>query len=212
VLAGANGFVYDLDPATGAIRSSILCASAIGVGDDETRLATDGQSVYDGTHGYAYALSLLAAAPPTPLGSVAVAVDPAGDRHVESVDQAGTLWHRMEVAGTGPFTGWADVCAFIVGEGYPDIRPVTRSAIAAFASGDLNTLAVDPAGRLWHAVRYAAGTGSWSPRGDVRAVVAGEGNPDVGAVSAVACTTSGRRAPRPRHRRSGHSVADSARG
>ncbi|TQN48620.1 uncharacterized protein DUF4157 [Humibacillus xanthopallidus] len=190
VLAGANGFAYDLDPATGTIRSSILCGSAIGVGDYETRLATDGRSVYAGTHGYVYALSLLAAAPPNPLGSVAVAVDPAGDRHATSVDQLGTLWHRMQVGGSGAFTGWADVCAFIAGEGYPDIRPVTRSAIATFASGDLNCLAVDPAGRLWHSVRYAAGTGSWSPWGDVRGTIAGEGNPDIGPVSAVACTTT----------------------
>ena len=109
VLAGANGFVYDLDPGTGAIRSSILCASAIGVGDYETRLATDGRSVYAGTHGYVYALSLLAAAPPTPLGSVAVAVAGQGDRHATSVDQVGTLWHRMQAGGTGAWSGRADV-------------------------------------------------------------------------------------------------------
>ena len=108
VLAGANGFVYDLDPGTGAIRSSILCASAIGVGDYETRLATDGRSVYAGTHGYVYALSLLAAAPPTPLGSVAVAVAGAGrparderrpGRHAVAPHAAGR--HRRVDAG-GP--------------------------------------------------------------------------------------------------------------
>ena len=190
VLAGANGFVYDLDPGTGAIRSSILCASAIGVGDYETRLATDGRSVYAGTHGYVYALSLLAAAPPTPLGSVAVAVAAQGDRHATSVDQVGTLWHRMQPGGTGAWTGWADVCGYIAGEGYPDIRPVTRTAVATFASGDLNTLAIDPAGRLWHAVRYAAGTGSWSAWGDVRGTIAGEGDPDIGPVTTAACTTT----------------------
>ena len=58
LFAGSNGYVYELNPTTGAIVNSRLVTSGIGVGDYTTKIATDGQNLYIGVHGYAYGLSL----------------------------------------------------------------------------------------------------------------------------------------------------------
>ena len=52
LFAGSNGYVYRLDPVTGKILHSLLLTYSVGVGDFETRLATDGRDLYAGVHGY----------------------------------------------------------------------------------------------------------------------------------------------------------------
>ena len=60
VFAASNGYLYELDPVTGDVRSSLLVTSAVGVGDYETRLASDGSTLFVGVHGYVYGVRLSA--------------------------------------------------------------------------------------------------------------------------------------------------------
>ncbi|HTZ44043.1 MAG TPA: DUF4157 domain-containing protein [Jatrophihabitans sp.] len=60
VFAASNGYLYELDPVTGAVRSSLLVTGAVGVGDYETRLASDGSTIFVGVHGYVYGVRLSA--------------------------------------------------------------------------------------------------------------------------------------------------------
>jgi hypothetical protein len=62
--AGSNGHVYELDPASGSERHSLLVTGKIGVGDYETRLASDGSGLYVGVHGYVYGVPLATWASP----------------------------------------------------------------------------------------------------------------------------------------------------
>jgi outer membrane protein assembly factor BamB len=56
--AGCNGFIYELDRASGKIlRSAVVGQRGIG-GDYLTTLATDGQTLFAATHGYVYGISL----------------------------------------------------------------------------------------------------------------------------------------------------------
>ena len=56
--AGCNGTVFQLDPITGAVQSSLLVTGSVGVGDYETRLACDGTTLFVGVHGYVYGIAL----------------------------------------------------------------------------------------------------------------------------------------------------------
>jgi len=58
VFAGANGYVAELEPGTGKVKQLQLLPSSLGQGDYTTRLATDGQYLYAGIHGYVYAAPL----------------------------------------------------------------------------------------------------------------------------------------------------------
>lgn len=58
VFAGSNGYVYELDPATGRQLHSLLLGSRFGQGDYTTQLATDGASLFVGMHGYVYGVRL----------------------------------------------------------------------------------------------------------------------------------------------------------
>ncbi|HUY99899.1 MAG TPA: DUF4157 domain-containing protein [Thermomicrobiaceae bacterium] len=58
VFAGSNGYVYELDPTTGTVLHSLLVTGSIGVGDYDTRLATDGRTLFVGVHGYVYGVPL----------------------------------------------------------------------------------------------------------------------------------------------------------
>jgi hypothetical protein len=58
VFAGSNGYLYELDPVTGAVLSTLLVTSSVGVGDYETRLASDGSSLFVGVHGYVSGVKL----------------------------------------------------------------------------------------------------------------------------------------------------------
>lgn len=58
VFSACNGYLYELDPATGAVRQSMLVTGPVGVGDYETRLATDGNTLFVGVHGYVYGVRL----------------------------------------------------------------------------------------------------------------------------------------------------------
>ena len=56
LIAGSYGYLYRIDPGTGAVARTALLASAVGVGDYRTRLTVDPDLgvVYAGSHGYAY--------------------------------------------------------------------------------------------------------------------------------------------------------------
>ena len=56
--AGSNGYLYELDSTNGNVLHSLLVTGSIGVGNYETRIATDGQRLFAGIHGYVYGLSL----------------------------------------------------------------------------------------------------------------------------------------------------------
>ncbi|MGI8664976.1 MAG: eCIS core domain-containing protein [Jatrophihabitans sp.] len=58
VFTGCNGYVYELDPGTGAIRHSMRVSDTVGVGDYETRLSTNGNILFVGVHGYVYGINL----------------------------------------------------------------------------------------------------------------------------------------------------------
>jgi hypothetical protein len=72
LFAGSDGYAYQLDPATGEKMQSLLLASPVGVGDYDTRLASDGLQLFVGAHGHVYALPVKGAwnkyAWATPLG------------------------------------------------------------------------------------------------------------------------------------------------
>ena len=51
---GSNGYVYELDPATGAVLHSLTLQA----GGEETRLATDGQTLFVGVYGQVWAVPL----------------------------------------------------------------------------------------------------------------------------------------------------------
>jgi hypothetical protein len=56
VFAGADGYIYELDPATGRVLHSQHLTTDLGGGD--TRLAADRSFLYAGVHGYAYGIDL----------------------------------------------------------------------------------------------------------------------------------------------------------
>ncbi|MEA2532270.1 MAG: hypothetical protein QOJ93_81, partial [Actinomycetota bacterium] len=58
LFAGSNGYVYEINPASGQQLHSLLVTGSVGVGDYDTRLATDGATLFVGVHGYAYGVSL----------------------------------------------------------------------------------------------------------------------------------------------------------
>ncbi len=58
VYAGSNGYAYQLNPSTGAQVQGLLVAGSVGVGNYDTRLATDGWTLFVGTHGYLYGVRL----------------------------------------------------------------------------------------------------------------------------------------------------------
>ena len=58
LFTGSNGYVYELDPQTGAVLHELLVTGTVGAGNYTTRLATDGTSLFVGVHGYVYSVSL----------------------------------------------------------------------------------------------------------------------------------------------------------
>ncbi|HEV2634049.1 MAG TPA: LamG-like jellyroll fold domain-containing protein [Actinocrinis sp.] len=59
LFAGTNSFVHELRPADGRGLQEIELGSRAGIGDYDTKLASNGSSLlFVGTHGYAYALNL----------------------------------------------------------------------------------------------------------------------------------------------------------
>lgn len=60
LFAGSHGYVYELDPQSGAIKEQIELGSKVGVGEYPVDLATDGELLYAGTHAYVYAINLRA--------------------------------------------------------------------------------------------------------------------------------------------------------
>ncbi|MEO7288842.1 MAG: DUF4157 domain-containing protein [Jatrophihabitantaceae bacterium] len=58
VFSASNGYVYELDPNTGAVLHSLRVSDPVGTGDYETRLATDGNTLFVGVHGYVYGIKL----------------------------------------------------------------------------------------------------------------------------------------------------------
>ncbi len=58
LFAGSNGYAYQINPSNGTVLHSLLVTGSIGVGDYTTHLATDGQSLFVGVHGYVYGISI----------------------------------------------------------------------------------------------------------------------------------------------------------
>jgi len=58
LFAGSNGYVYEIDPQSGRVLHQLLVTGTIGVGNYETRLASNGQMLFAGVHGYVYAIAL----------------------------------------------------------------------------------------------------------------------------------------------------------
>ncbi|RRR85969.1 DUF4157 domain-containing protein [Streptomyces sp. RP5T] len=58
VFAGSNGYVYEIDPVGGHVLRKLLVTDSIGAGDYDTRLATDGTTLFVGVHGYVYGVNL----------------------------------------------------------------------------------------------------------------------------------------------------------
>ena len=56
LFAGTNGRAYRVDPGSGRTTGDVALASTIGVGNYETRLASDGVRLFAGTHGSVYGL------------------------------------------------------------------------------------------------------------------------------------------------------------
>jgi hypothetical protein len=56
--AGSNGYLNELNSTNGEVRHSLLVTGSIGVGDYDTRIATDGQRLFAGVHGYVYGVPL----------------------------------------------------------------------------------------------------------------------------------------------------------
>ena len=55
--AGCDGYAYQLAPASGAVLWNQRVTSPVGVGDYDTRVATDGTTLFVGVHGYLYGVS-----------------------------------------------------------------------------------------------------------------------------------------------------------
>ncbi|MBR7837151.1 DUF4157 domain-containing protein [Actinospica durhamensis] len=58
LFAASHGYVYELDPQRGAIKQEVELGSKVGVAEYPVDLATDGDLLYAGTHGYVYAINL----------------------------------------------------------------------------------------------------------------------------------------------------------
>jgi outer membrane protein assembly factor BamB len=56
--AGCNGFAYQLDASNGKVRRSLRLTDPVGVGDYTTTLAANDQTLFVGTHGYVYGITL----------------------------------------------------------------------------------------------------------------------------------------------------------
>jgi len=58
LFAASNGYVYELDPANGAVIHSLLVASRFGTGDYTSQLTVNGSQLILGAHGYVYSVLL----------------------------------------------------------------------------------------------------------------------------------------------------------
>jgi hypothetical protein len=180
VYAGAAGYAYAIDPASGALLRTLPLGSTVGIGDYDTHLASDGHSLYAGVHGYVYRLLTLYPQGAGPIGYVAAATNPAKDLHVVVLDRQDGLWHTIRNAdGTWPYQ-WGNV---LQTTGAP-FRSVQLVATATFANADLNVLAIDEAGAPWHVLRNP--NGSWTAWIDVQKAIGEAGHPSIGPVSYVA--------------------------
>jgi hypothetical protein len=64
--------------------------------------------------------------------------------------------------------------------------PARLVSCATAPNGDTDVFVLTQVGGLWHTVRLA--NGAWPfGWGDVRATIAGQGNPDVGPIRLVSC-------------------------
>lgn len=58
LFAGSNGYVYELTPDRGRVVHQLLVTDSVGAGDYTTTIATDGQTLFAGVHGYVYGVRL----------------------------------------------------------------------------------------------------------------------------------------------------------
>lgn len=64
LVAGSNGYVFLLDPASNTILQTMLLTWPVGVGNYDTRLIADGNVFYAGAHGYEYKVFANPVTPP----------------------------------------------------------------------------------------------------------------------------------------------------
>ena len=112
-----------------------------------------------------------------------------GDLHVLALDQTGGLWHTLRNDNGDWPAPRGNVRQVILEQTNTDIGSVSHTACAVTPNGDLHVIALDQTGRLLHTLRND--NGNWpAPWGDVRQVIRDQGNPDVGSLKFVSCTTS----------------------
>ncbi len=176
LFAGSNGYAYRVDPASGAIEDSILLTYILGVGDFETRLATDGQDLYAGVHGYeskvlvndmvlggtVYHNWLKKSGSwngwvqdfdgaPTDIGAVTAVMGATGNLEVFGVAADGTLWHDW-LTSDGKWHGWSPNF-----DGAPSDVMSVKAVMGA--TGNLEVFAITGDGTLWH--DWLTGAGDW---------------------------------------------------
>jgi hypothetical protein len=116
-----------------------------------------------------------------PISSVAATTDPGGNLHLFVLDEAFQLWYTYRAAnGTWPVP-WTDVLEAV----QPNISPLRVAGASANPNGDIQVAVVDANGTLWHTIHAAAGTWPY-PWGNVQAVMAGSGSPEIGPTPFVA--------------------------
>ncbi|GHO90307.1 hypothetical protein KSF_003550 [Reticulibacter mediterranei] len=58
MFSASQGYIYEIDPKNGSILHQLLVTGSVGAGNYETRLATNGQMLFVGVHGYVYGVNL----------------------------------------------------------------------------------------------------------------------------------------------------------
>jgi len=181
LFAGAAGYAYEIDSASGALLRTLPLASALGVGTYDTQLATDGHNVFYGAHGYSYRVLTLYPQGIGPIGFVAAAPSPSGDVQVVALDRQDGMFHTIRKPdGTWPYA-WGNV---IKATSAP-FASAQLVATTMFTNAQLSVLALDDAGTLWHIMRNS--DGSWTaPWLSVQAAMQAAGHPPISAVTYVA--------------------------
>jgi hypothetical protein len=121
LLAASNGSIYRINPTNGQVVRSVLLTSVVGAGNYETRIVADGQgqTLFAGVHGYAYAVSLNdehGAIPKpgwggTPKLKTIGAAQQGGPRGAQiwGVDLNGQLRSAYQTTPGGAWSGWSGV-------------------------------------------------------------------------------------------------------
>jgi hypothetical protein len=182
---GTGGGVFELDPATGKVLHQLQLTSLSPSPALETRLSTDGSTLFAGVHGYAYAVPLSTFAKPTWYTRVGGGglTFPA----VTVLAARGTLYvgcdgyaHELD-----PANGAVRHTLYLPGSGRPGIPPVRRSHRAEVPSVpsvgsplDYTVQLALGGDRLFagvHGYVYGVRLDQWSPKTTWYSAVSGHG-------------------------------------